>query len=84
MVGRLLLNNLYLLEPNVTVLDMFAYDSAVVVATSASQAAKIHPILGIKWDGKEVAGWPDSSKVDVELLGTAADTLVAGTTVCAG
>ena len=76
--------NLYLLEPTVRTDAVFGYDCAVVVAATARQAAMIHPLFGLHWDGEEAGGWVKQGDVSVEFLGTAEDTLIAGTTICAG
>lgn len=56
------------------------YDSAVVVANSPQDAAKIHP--GGYTNDDYGCSWVDPSDVKVEYLGKSSSLLEAGTVVC--
>lgn len=70
--------NLYLIsDPDYSDRAYDTYESAVVAAESAHEAAKIHPSGG-EWTDRDYS-WCDSpEKVEVTLIGTAAADINAG------
>ena len=48
------------------------YDSAVVIASNASEAVSMHPDESEDWDGENSAcdTWTDMGNVKAELIGT--------------
>jgi len=74
---------LYLISQSENV-NRGSYDSAVVCASTAENASKVHPHSIIDWDGKtdKYKVWCDKEYVTVEFIGIAGDNVKENSVVC--
>lgn len=83
--GKVSVKNLYLLEreiPEIMWWDQF--DSCVVCATSAEEAAKIHPRMQENWNDHvgDRSRCKTPEEVEVTFIGKAADNVLLGEVIC--